>query len=112
MEVSWSSQSELSEELTSSSEEPATRSSSWSDISERRTNLTLSNVQVGIVLVGEVGLQSSHRRPLLVVADGDKLVGVGAATCRLADNFTKLGEFLADLTERFRVQVEKGDAES
>ena len=82
------------------------------DITERRTNLTLSNVQVGIVLVSEVGLQSSHRRPLLVVADGDKLVGVGAATCRLADNFTKLGEFLADLTERFRVQVEKGDAES
>ena len=59
-----------------------------------------------------MALQSSHCRPLLIVADGDKLVSVGAAPSRLSDNFTKLGEFLADLTERFRVQVEKGDAES
>ena len=76
-----------------------------------RVEDTFGDIQVGIILVGEVGLKSSHCCPLLIVADGDKLVSVGAAASRLSDNFTKLGEFLADLTERFRVQVEKGDAE-
>ena len=111
MEVSWSSQSELSEELTSSKDEPEPESE-LEPAEKGVESLTLSNIKVGIVLVGEVSLKSSYRGSLLIVADGDKLVSVGAAASRLSDNFTKLGEFLADLTERFRVQVEKGDAES
>ena len=98
--------------MTSSSEEPETqRVQHERSDNKSHYKLTLSDVQVGIILVGEVGLKSSHSCPLLIVADGDKLVSVGAAPSCLSDNFTKLGEFLADLTERFRVQVEKGDAE-
>ena len=109
MEVSWSSQSELSEELTSSKDEPEAESE-LEPAEKGVESLTLGNIKVGIVLVGEVSLQSSNSGSLLTVADCHQLVSVGAAACRLPHDLTKLGELLPDLTERFRVQVQKGDA--
>lgn len=109
MEVSWSSQSELSEELTSSKDEPEAESE-LEPAEKGVESLTLSNIKVGIVLVGEVSLESPDGGHLVIVADGHKFVRVGPAACGLSDDLAKLGELLSDLTERFRVQVQKGDA--
>ena len=109
MEVSWSSQSELSEELTSSKDEPEAESQ-LEPAEKGVESLTLSNIKVGIVLVGEVSLESPDGGHLVIVADGHKFVRVGPAACGLSDDLAKLGELLSDLTERFRVQVQKGDA--
>ena len=65
----------------------------------------LGDVQVGVVLVSEVCLQSSHGGTLVVVADGDELVRVCPAPCRLSHYLTKFTELLSNLTEGLRVQV-------
>merc|ERR1719233_2622987 len=65
------------------------------------------NIQVRIILVGEVCLQSPHGGPLVSIADADELVRVASAPSGLPDYLAKLAELLSYLTEGADVQVEK-----
>ena len=66
---------------------------------------TFGNIQVGVVLVGKVGLEGVHGGGLVGVADGDELVGVAAAPTRHSDNLSKLGELGPNAVEGLGVQV-------
>ena len=78
---------------------------------KRKVFFTFSNVQVGIVLVGEVCLESLHSAGLVRVADGHQLVRVAAAAACQPNDFTESAELRPNIPEGFRVQVQKGDAE-
>ena len=73
--------------------------------------ITFRNIQVRIVLVGEVCLQSPHGGSLVSIADADELVRVAPAPSGLPDYLAKLAELLSYLTEGADVQVEKRYAE-
>ena len=71
----------------------------------------LGNVQVGVVLVREVGLKRPHSSTLVTVADTDQLVRVAPASGCESHNLAELGELCSDLAEGPDVQIQKGDAE-
>ena len=50
----------------------------------------LGNVQIGVVLVGEVGLECPHSGTLVTIAYTDKLVSVSSSPRREPDDFSKL----------------------
>ena len=50
----------------------------------------LGNVQIGIVLVREVGLESTHSGTLVTVTYADQLVSVASAPRSESHNFSKL----------------------
>ena len=50
----------------------------------------LSNVQVGIVLVREVGLECAHGSTLVTVTNADQLIRVASTSRSEPHNFTKL----------------------
>merc|ERR1719431_1207933 len=65
------------------------------------------NIQVRIILIGEVCLQSPHGGPLVSIADADELVRVAPAPSGLPDYLAKLAELLSYLAEGADVQIEK-----
>ena len=50
----------------------------------------LGNIQIGIVLVGKVGLQSAHSSTLVTITYADQLVSVASAPRSEPNNFAKL----------------------
>ena len=50
----------------------------------------LGNVQIGIVLVREVGLECAHSSTLVTVTYADQLISVASASRSEPHNFTKL----------------------
>jgi hypothetical protein len=58
-----------------------------------------------------VCLQGLDSTGLVRVADGDQLVRVAPSTTRQPDYFAETTEFRPNVSEGFRVQVQKGDAE-
>ena len=50
----------------------------------------LGNVQIGIVLVGEMGLECAHSSTLVAITYADQLVGVAPTTRGEPHNFPKL----------------------
>ncbi len=57
-------------------------------------------------------LQGLHSTGLVRVADGDQLVRVAPSSARQPDYFAETTEFRPNVPEGFRVQVQKGDAET
>ena len=56
----------------------------------------LGDVQVRVLLVGEVGLQGLDGGSLLGVGDGDEFVGVATSAGRQANDLAELGKLLPE----------------
>ena len=68
---------------------------------------TFGDIQVGIILVGEVCFEGPDSGLLVGIADGHEFVRVAPAAARQADNVPELGELGPDVRKRLGVQVQK-----